>query len=210
MIRKNSLFCKLIRIKISSKSIFHSFMNQFIPQLETCPICHSKGQFHIHDYYSRNIIDFHKGSPVKDDLCIMRIFCDSCQHAHAILPDFIVPHSSYGLFFMLRVLAEFFTHLHTVEHICERFDISAKTFYKWLALWKSHKEEWLGILDNCEICDLTFMKQLCFRNDYSSFSMSFIQKTSHSFLQSHKNPVLKRPRNAHYHQQVFLPDHVLW
>ncbi|MDD4379705.1 MAG: DUF6431 domain-containing protein [Anaerostipes sp.] len=185
-------------------------MNQFIPQLETCPICHSKGQFHIHDYYSRNIIDFHKGSPVKDDLCIMRIFCDSCQHAHAILPDFIVPHSSYGLFFMLRVLAEFFTHLHTVEHICERFDISAKTFYKWLALWKSHKEEWLGILDNCEICDLTFMKQLCFRNDYSSFSMSFIQKTSHSFLQSHKNPVLKRPRNAHYHQQVFLPDHVLW
>lgn len=37
MIRKNSLLCKLIRIKTSSKFLFDTFMAQFRPELETCP-----------------------------------------------------------------------------------------------------------------------------------------------------------------------------
>ena len=34
MIRKNALFCKIIRIKTSSKSLFLSFMQDFTPELE--------------------------------------------------------------------------------------------------------------------------------------------------------------------------------
>lgn len=94
MIRKNSLFCKLIRIKTSSKSIFDSFMIRFRPELETCPVCGAKGHCRIHDYYGRHMIDFREGAPAKDNLCILRVYCDSCEHVHAILPDFIIPYSS--------------------------------------------------------------------------------------------------------------------
>ena len=109
MIRKNLLLCKIIRIKTlriktSSKSLFDSYMEQFQPQLETCPICGSTGNCHIHDYYGRSIIDFLSGRKQKENLCIMRVFCDSCEHAHAILPDIIVPYSSYSLFFILFIL----------------------------------------------------------------------------------------------------------
>ena len=210
MIRKNALFCKLIRIKISSKSIFNSFMEQFIPQLETCPVCEAKGACHIHDYYGRNIIDFRYGHPVKDDLCIMRLFCDSCEHAHAILPDIIIPYSSYGLFFILRVLAEFFSHLHTVEQICERYDISENQLRKWIALWKLHKEQWLGLLDDAETSDLALLKHLCCKDKFSSFSQKFFLLMSYTFLQSHQNPILIRPANARYHQHVFAPDYDIW
>ena len=61
MIRKNLLLCKIIRIKTSSKSLFDSYMALFRPELETCPICGSTGNCHIHDYYGRSIIDFKSG-----------------------------------------------------------------------------------------------------------------------------------------------------
>ena len=84
MIRKNLLFCKIIRIKTSSKSLFDSYMEHFKPERETCPICGSTGNCHIHHYYGRSIIDFKAGRQEKSDLCVLRVFCDSCKHAHAI------------------------------------------------------------------------------------------------------------------------------
>ena len=62
-------------------------MAKFQPEFETCPICGSTGNCHIHDYYGRSIIDFQNGKRQKSDLCVVRVFCDSCEHAHAILPD---------------------------------------------------------------------------------------------------------------------------
>ncbi len=84
MIRKNLLLYKIIRIKTSSKSLFDSYMEHFKPELETCHICGSTGNCHIHDYYGISIIDCKDGRQDKSDLCVLRVFCDSCQHAHAI------------------------------------------------------------------------------------------------------------------------------
>ena len=206
MIRKNLLLCKIIHIKTSSKSLFDSYMEQFQPELETCPICSSTGNCHIHDYYGRSIIDFRTGRKQKEDLCIMRVFCDSCKHAHAVLPDIIVPYSSYSLFFILLILGEYFAGLHTIEQLCERFDVSEKQFHKWLALWKSHREQWLGMLDASAADNITFFRHLILLDSYSAFSMDFIRLTARSFLQSHRNPVLTAHKNARYRQTVFAPD----
>lgn len=206
MIRKNLLLCKLIRIKTSSKSLFDSYMGQFQPELETCPICGSTGNCHIHDYYGRSIIDFKAGRKQTENLCIMRVFCDSCEHAHAVLPDIIVPYSSYSLFFILFILGEYFAGLHTIEQLCERFDVSQKQFNKWLALWMAHKEQWLGMLEASETDNAAFYRRLILLDSYSAFSMDFIRLTAHAFLQSHRNPVLTAPKNARYRQTVFSPD----
>lgn len=181
-------------------------MARFQPELETCPICGSTGNCHIHDYYGRSIIDFRHCHKQKENLCIMRIFCDSCEHAHAILPDVIIPYSSYSLFFILFVLGEYFAGLHTVEELCERFDISEKQFRKWLDLWKSHKAQWLGALDDFETDDKFFFRQLIQSDSYSDFSINFIRLTTRSFLQSHRNPVVASLKNAHYYQTVFALD----
>ena len=206
MIRKNLLLCKLIRIKTSSKSLFDSYMGQFQPELETCPICGSTGNCHIHDYYGRSIIDFKAGRKQTENLCIMRVFCDSCEHAHAVLPDIIVPYSSYSLFFILFILGAYFAGLHTIEQLCERFDVSQKQFNKWLALWMAHKEQWLGMLEASETDNAAFYRRLILLDSYSAFSMDFIRLTAHAFLQSHRNPVLTAPKNARYRQTVFSHD----
>ena len=206
MIRKNLLLCKIFRIKTSSKFLFDSYMALFQPRLETCPICGSTGNCHIHDYYGRSIIDFKAGKQEKSDLCVLRVFCDSCSHAHAILPDVIIPYSSYSLFFVLRILGEYFAGLYTIEQLCERYRISQNQLFKWVALFKSHKQEWLGLLADAEISDLSFLKNLAAAGSYSSFSMEFIRLSSRSCLQSHRNPVPRSLKNARYHQTVFAPD----
>lgn len=197
MIRKNSLFCKLIRIKSSSKVLFDSYMRSFCPELETCPICGSRGNCGIHAYYGRRIIDFIQGQTVRHDICVLRLIC-SCGHTHAVLPDLIIPYSSYGLFFILRVLAEFFSGRASVEKLCERFSITGNQFHKWLKLWKIHRELWLGVLDSMDSTDSDFILTLVLQKAYSDFSAGFFDRFSFSFLQSHKNPAL-------YCQQDFAP-----
>lgn len=197
MIRKNFLFCKLIRIKTSSKALFASFMAGFRPELQTCPCCGTRGSCRIHAYYGRSLVDFIDGAPVRHSLCILRLIC-TCGHTHAILPDFIIPYSGYGLFFLLRVLAEYFLRLSTVEKLCERFSITPSQLCRWLQLFRVQKEEWLGILSSMETSDPAFLKALLMQTAYSDFSSAFVRRFARSFLQSHKNP-------APYCQQVFGP-----
>ena len=197
MIRENSLFCKLIRIKSSSKALFDSFMGGFRPEFQTCPCCGSKGSCRIHAYYGRSLTDFVDGSIVCHNLCILRLVCP-CGHTHAILPDFIIPYSGYGLFFILRVLAEYFLRLSTVEKLCERFSITLSQLYRWLRIFKSQKEEWLGVLSSLETSGFSFLKSLFTWPVYSDFASSFVRRFNKSFLQSHKNP-------APYCQLVFGP-----
>ena len=172
-------------------------MDDFRPELQTCPCCGAKGSCRIHAYYDRSLVDFTGGGSVCHGLCILRLIC-SCGHTHAILPDFIIPYSGYGLFFLLRVLAEYFLRLSTVERLCERFSITLSQLRRWLQLFRKQKEEWLGVLSSMEESSLFFLKSLVTRSAYSDFASAFVRRFAKSFLQSHKNP-------APYCQQVFSP-----
>ena len=189
MIRKFSLFCKLIRIKISSDSLFSAVMDSYSHTLQECPSCHSKGNLIPHGSYYRNIIDFTGGKISYHKISIRRFKCQSCGHTHAVLPDLIVPYAQYSLFLLLRVLAEYFLRLKTVSEICFTYAITPSMLYRWKALFLCHKKDWLPLLEHLEFSSFTFLKNLCVIEDFSSsFSCPFFRLTGISFLQSHKNP----------------------
>jgi hypothetical protein len=118
----------------------------------------------------------------------------------------MIPYSTYSLFFILRILAQYFVGSYTVTQLCEKFDISSNQLYKWLSLFQSHKRQWLGLLDDASSKAHSFLEELSTADSYSDFSMSFIRRFSYSFMQSHKNPILIRPKGARYHQMIFTPD----
>lgn len=208
MIRKNLLFIKMVNIKTSSKILLDRFMDKFIPEKETCPVCGAKGECHVHAYYNRTITDFSNGKKVRYSVCIMRVICDSCHHTHAILPNHIIPYGTHGLFFVLRVLSEHFFGFHTVASICEKYDVSDRLFHKWKSLFLKHKKLWLGSLKDTLTNPSNFMKELISR-PYSDFSSEFISKFSFSFLQSHQNPRVIFKNTAGYCQKVFTPDYIV-
>lgn len=163
-------------------------MSSFAPHKQTCPVCGSTGNCKIHAYYGRKIIDFIRGAVVASEITVQRVICSGCDHTHAILPDMIIPYLSYGLFFILRVLGEAFLRCFPLEQLFERFGITQNQFYHWLELWKSHKQEWLGLLQSAEIQDLSFLMGIVVKTDFSDFSQDFVGKCRISFLQSHSNP----------------------
>ena len=96
MIRKNSLICKIIRIKKTSIQLFNEYMLSYSWEDEACPWCGSKGNCVSHGSYMRSMADFTYGKTVYGEICVLRLCCTSCGHTHAILPDVIIPSSAYG------------------------------------------------------------------------------------------------------------------
>ena len=171
-------------------------MRQFVPGREVCPSCGCKGSCRVHAYYNRFVVDFVTGKPVVSRIRITRVIC-SCGRTHAILPDPIIPYRSYSLFFILRVLTEYFLRLKTVADLCDDFLITPSMLYRWKKLFLEHRMEWLGLIPSMERTVRDSLKTLSVTDPFSRFASSFFQKTGLTFLQSHKNPApLRRKQTA--------------
>lgn len=165
MIRLFTVFCKLNFKTLSVKDLFLQAMEEFspdkLPSVKLpCPFCGAKHpDWAYHDSYPRYLISYENGAPVTYTIDITRVICSSCQHTHAILPEMIIPHSSYSLIFVLSVLKDYFSRL-PVKTLCEKYQIGLSTLYAWKQLFLQHKKLWLGILEDLCTDPLAFLSSL--------------------------------------------------
>jgi len=139
------------------------------------------------------LIDMEHGKVRYGSVEIQRVRCKSCGHTHAILPDHIVPYTTYSLLFILRVLAAHFLGSGTVEQLCRRYGISPSMLYQWKAVFLEHKRLWLGVLKHAETGSAQFIRRLLELPGYSDdFGRPFYRKTTFSFLQRHKDAAFFR------------------
>ena len=88
--------------------------------------------------YRRHYISF-RGVVHDDFITIPVLYCENDCHYHALLPNsIIVPHSSFSIFFILEVLATKFFSSFTVDKICQIFQISVSTLYRWIAKYNAY------------------------------------------------------------------------
>lgn len=191
MIRKFSIFSKLVRMKTSSAALFHAYMENFKVGQEECPVCHIKGCCRRYAEYHRYMLDFTHEKTTTYTLSIVRVKCENCNHTHAILPDFIVPYREYSLIFILKVLMEYFLHTKPVTALCEKYQITPSMLYRWKTLFFLHHFLWMQCLeDSLKLYPASFLKEIlcdsCWPNFLSDFFLSF----EISFLQSHANSII--------------------
>ena len=197
MIRHETIFCKVFSLKKSSLELYAQFAATPVERGMACPSCGSRGNCVLHGSYKRVLIDVAHGKVCYDSVEIKRVRCKSCGHTHALLPDYIVPYTTYSLLFILRVLAAHFLGSETVEQLCRRYEISTSMLYEWKALFLEHKRLWLGALKDAEAAAADFIRRLFGLPRYSGdFSRPFYGKTAFSFLQRHKDA-------AHFRHAVF-------
>lgn len=187
MIRLKSLNCKLKNILSSITSLFQRCLDQSCLGQEMCPFCGTIGQCRMHGSYQRNLIHFLDGHAQVLKLTIPRVLC-SCGHSHALLADFIVPYLSYSLPMIFMILADYFSNRIPISKICDKYDISVPVLYRLKKVFLIHKKEWLGILEDLETQAAAFLEGLLNSQVFSGFSFLFLKQTTHSFMQSHKNP----------------------
>ena len=183
MIRVFNAFGKSFFKTESDLMIFNKFMDNFQVEQAICPHCGAKYNCTFFSTYFRNMITFENGSKTCHNISITRVFCNSCHHTHAILPDNLIPYGSYSLSFILTVLRAYFLGTKTMTDLCEYFQISISTLYGWKHLFNEQKLLWLGILDD----NITLPTK--FIDDVSSLKVSLclIYKTIKvSFLEPFK------------------------
>lgn len=180
MIRVFYAFGKSLFNKISDLSLFLEASACFSPDSFVCPKCGRKHDADFINPYSRYLITFESGAVVTHSVQVKQLQCASCNSIHAVLPDHLVPYSSYSLSFILTVLRSYFFRSCTIEALCLRFQIVHSTLYAWLRLFQTHKQLWLGLLRDSEISPIDFISQLFssqFRSEQfvHSFDLSLMQ-----------------------------------
>lgn len=186
MIRNKALFCKIFSINISTYALFAEFMKGLDLKKTKCPHCKSTGNFKIHGYYRRHVVEFIGNTASDSIIRVMRVRCTSCRHTHAVLPDFIVPYRSYGLIFILKCLSEHFSHIKSIYGICEAYGISRWLFLTFRKTYLKHKALFLGHLMNNEKSASSFLSDIVDNSNPSEFLSEFMLKCGFSFMQSHR------------------------
>ena len=187
MIRKNLLNFKLNLPEASIKTRFDSFMETFNPALERCPFCGAKGKCLRFAYYERYVVEVVGKKVLSYRIRILRVKC-SCGRTHAIIPDFLVPYRQFSLLFILYILHIYFRHSMTVSILCETYDFSHTTLYRWKATFLKHRSWWIDFVRLGNVSCLAFLDQLTGTVPFSEFTMGFYRRTLFSFHQAHSNP----------------------
>ena len=77
MIREKQLFCKLIKIKKSSRQMYEEWNGQCTSSRRACPVCGCRGSWQTHGRYERSIIDYESGQVVYRPKMLMNYRYDS-------------------------------------------------------------------------------------------------------------------------------------
>ena len=187
MVRKNLLNFKLNLPDFSSDQLFSEFMEKYKPELERCPHCGAIGQCRRFAYYSRGLVDVVDGEIVFRHIRILRVKC-SCDHTHGVIPDFIVPYRHFSLPFILHILKLYFSGEMTIEAMCETYDFSHTTLYRWRNAFTEHMKLWLDAVIFIKTTLLSFLDHILAADPISDFLRQFFKRTLLSFLQIHANP----------------------
>lgn len=188
MINSFVMIIKLGKMNLTTQQLTNLLLNSFSSSSSRfCRKCRSVG---IKKYcrYIRKLTDFKGGKRIDYDLSTWRFKCDSCGSTHAFLVPLVIPYCRHSILVVIRALYEYYD-TGSVKKVCDKYDISAPTLYRWKALFLKHKEEWLGYLKDAEMKASDFLKHVIEEVDYSTFSLQFMQgQPDHrTFMQNHKN-----------------------
>jgi len=184
MIRYSSIKSKLNQLIKSDIDIFFMVVNAYFLSVLICPLCGTKGCCSNHMSYSRGVITVENGKRESYEVDIPCVLCDSCGHSHAVLPDILIPYSSYSLRFVLHVLEGYLKRTCTVAEFCYCWEIAISTFYYWKHLFLDQTSLLTGKLERF---DSLVMKALEYIRDIDSLPSIFFEQFNLSFLQqNHK------------------------
>jgi len=180
MIRVFYAFSKSKFNKVSDLSLFDEVSATFSLNDFICSKCGRKHDASYIQSYGRYLVTLEDDLVATHRISVQQVRCSSCDSIHAILPDCLLPHSSYSLAFILTVLKIHFLRSFTVESLCSKYSISVSTLYAWIKLFHLHKKLWLGLLRDNEVSTVDFLDRLL-SSDFSSGI--FFSLTAFSFMQ---------------------------
>lgn len=185
MIREKAIFIKLNQLHFSDQQLFDMAVTRFDPSKCPCPSCGSVGRFREFYPYKRSLITISDGQRVEKTLSVPQFLCESCGHAHALLPDILIPYGSYSLRFILTILLAYLKRSSTVAAFCEQWQIAISTLYGWIHLFVEQYNAWCRVLDRILWVSRQAVESV---SSFPAFPSTFLSRFGFSFFQNRKTP----------------------
>lgn len=99
-----------------------------------CPCCGAKCSFHRHGTYIRNLLSMYDVDIIEESIEILRLFCTSCGHTHAILPWDVIPFHIYCASTMVKIFSMIYVEGRSILNVATSLNISFQLIYKFLSL----------------------------------------------------------------------------
>ena len=97
-----------------------------------CPCCHAKNKLIKYGTYERNLSILEDNEVVNYKVVVQRVICTSCNHTHALLPNFIVPYKIMALFSIAQITQRAF--ISSAYKLAETINLSVQMIYTYMAI----------------------------------------------------------------------------
>ena len=115
----------------------NSYIQALMPDItdidrNVCPCCHAKNKLIKYGTYERNLSILLDNEVENYRIYIQRVICTSCNHTHALLPNFIVPYKIMAIFSIAQIVKR--ATISSVYKLAETINLSVKIIYTYIAI----------------------------------------------------------------------------
>ena len=121
----------------SSYSERNSYIQSLMPDItdihrNICPCCHAKNKLIKYGKYERNISILIDDNVENYRVSVQRVIYNSCNHTHALLPNFIVPYKIMALFSIAKIVQR--ASISSAYKLAEAINLSVQMIYTYIAI----------------------------------------------------------------------------
>ena len=139
----------------SSYSEKNSYIQSLMPDItdidrNICPYCHAKGKLIKYGTYERNLSVLVDNEVANYRISIQRVICTSCNHTHALLPNFIVPYKIMTIFSIAQIAKR--ASISSAYKLAETINLSVQMIYSYIAIVLAFFEDFRILNNSKEYC----------------------------------------------------------
>ena len=152
---KINSFNENILKSFSSYSERNSYIQSLMPDItdidrNVCPCCHAKGKLIKYGTYERNISILIYNEIENYRVSVQRVICISCNHTHALLPNFIVPYKIMAIFSIAQIVKK--ATISSAYKLAETINVSVQMIYRYLSIVLTFFEDFRILNNSKEYC----------------------------------------------------------
>ena len=140
----------------SSHQERNSYIQSLMPDItdidrNICPYCHAKRKLIKYGTYERNISILIDNEVENYRVSVQRVICNSCNHTHALLPNFIVPYKIMTIFSIAQIVKR--VSISSAYKLAEAINLSVQMIYTYMAIVLAFFEDFRILNNSKEYCN---------------------------------------------------------
>ena len=153
----------------------NSYIQSIMPDIthlhsNVCPCCHAKNKLIKYGTYERNLSILEDNEVVNYKVVVQRVICTSCNHTHALLPNFIVPYKIMALFSIAQIAQMAF--ISSAYKLAETINLSVQMIYTYMAIVLAFFDDFRILNNSKEYCNPKKFNEKYFLNNCVNFSQA--------------------------------------